>query len=224
MKKQLIHLHSIITPLIFFPVAYGLWLHYYHGSHLRTLLTFLFPVCYAYVIPYIGICRLKLWEFRSHLNVKKMRPQSGFIFGSAAAFFAFLCVINKTPTFSFMSLLKSGFLTASVFGFWNWIFEIYAMKKGAIVVFSKKYREGKDPEVVSMDYAPVNFGLNGFCLGLIIYGNQYIMFDRIPLLFSILVIVVELLCYLVIPILGVVAYNLKVNGETGLKPYGSLNA
>ena len=112
------------------------------------------PILSAYVIPGISTNRLKLWEFNTRFKLGRIRPHHGFVFGSAISLLALVCVDPPTVAFSMPALLRTAFITGSVLAFWNWLYDIRAIKVGFIVMYNRQHTEGQGPEAIATDYAP----------------------------------------------------------------------
>ena len=217
MLKFFLNLHSLLTPLCIFPIAYYLWFHTYH-DHRLTWITMSFPIIYAYFVPLMGIKVLKLWEFRSKYSHKGFRPQSGFIYGSFASLFMWVARLEPSLNFNYWDFFRQAFILGSLIGFWNWLFEIAAIKKGIILFYGKSFLKKLEPATVALEYAPIGFGLNGFCLGILIYLNYFIQESLFSLHFF-WIYPLELLLYLSIPIAGYSLIQYWIHQDYGFKSH-----
>ncbi|NQU18358.1 MAG: hypothetical protein HQ564_09885 [Candidatus Saganbacteria bacterium] len=169
--RAFFNIYQYMFPLVFLPFGYYLWFYQLGGNHLAVWLALSIPIISGYVIPAIGTNYLGLWEFNTRFKLGRFRPHHGFVFGTAAALLGLLCVGNYS--LSILELLKAGFISASVFGFWNWLYDTYAIKSGFMNVYNIKYKNGENAEAIATSYAPVYFGMFGFCYGIEIKVLQY---------------------------------------------------
>jgi len=85
-------IYQYVVPLLLFPLCYWLWLKRYDYDHRTTLLVLSLPIVFSYVIPGLGTNWLKIWEFNTRWKLGRFRPHHGFLFGTATALFALLCL------------------------------------------------------------------------------------------------------------------------------------
>jgi len=135
-------------------------------------------VLFAYVIPGLGTNWLKLWEFNTRLRLGRFRAQHGFVFGSATSLFALLCMEPQAPALGWFELGRAGFIMGSVLAFWNWLYDVYAIKAGLIVVYNRPYAKRQGPEAIATAYAPVFFGTFGACYGMALSIFRYELLER----------------------------------------------
>lgn len=155
--------YQYLVPTLLFPVVVYLWKGKVEDKR-SLVLILIIPIITSYVIPAIGTNRLKLWEFHTRWLVGGFRFQHGFLFGTFTAFFAYL-FIDFHSEISWSGILESGFVLGSILGFWNWVYDIYAIKSGIMTVYTKASTRSSQAEVIAMDYAPVYFGSFGFVYG-----------------------------------------------------------
>lgn len=177
------------------------------------------PVLFAYIIPGLGTNWLNLWEFNTRLRLGKFRPHHGFVFGTATSLFGLLCLTAQPPTFSLAELLRTGFIVGSVLAFWNWLYDIYAIKAGFITVYNQPYYEQLGPEAIATDYAPVLFGVFGFCYGVAIRLSQYYLLELGRWDYFWVLLMSSNLAGLVMPVLAYVFCSYLNHGSSGLKPF-----
>ncbi len=216
---KFLNFYQYITPIIFFPLSYTLWLRQLDGDHKLVWLMLSVPVLFAYIIPGLGTNWLRLWEFNTRLRLGKFRPHHGFVFGAATSLIALLCLGALPPAFGALEFIRAGFILGSVLAFWNWLYDRYAIKAGFIVVYNKAYAENKGPEAIAADYAPVLFGAFGVCYGVAIRLNQYYLLELGRWDYYGLLLVISNLAGLVVPVLVFVLYSYLKYGETGLRAY-----
>jgi hypothetical protein len=214
------NIYQYLVPLVLFPVSYLLWLHHYEGQHAPVLLALSLPVVSAYVVPGLGTNWLRLWEFDTRLRLGRFRPQHGFVFGTATSLLALLCVQPVSPELRWLDVLRAAFVMGSVLGFWNWWYDIYAIKAGILHVYNRPYAAGEGAAAIATDYAPVYFGAFGAAYGAVLHIGQAVLLTPgrehwlLPLLLAGNAVV------LVVPVLTYVAVAYLRTGTTGLKPVG----
>jgi hypothetical protein len=211
--------YQYVVPALLFPISYYLWLLWYDGDHRLVALTLSLPVLFAYIIPGIGTNWLRLWEFDTRWRLGRFRPHHGFVFGTASSLLALLC-LEPYPTGPWVwEIARAGFIVGSVLALWNWIYDIYAIKAGFIIVYNRPHAEGAGPEAVATDYAPVVFGMFGACYGAAIRATQYVLVDlgRSDLFWWFFG--VGNLVAMTVPVAAFVLHSYVRSGETGLRPH-----
>ena len=128
------------------------------------MVAWLIPVLFAYIVPGVGTNLLKVWEFNTRYRLGRFRPHHGFVFGSATSMTAWLCHSHSAN--DMFGALQTGFVLASVLGFWNVVYDIKALKSGILLVYNQPWADGKEEEAIAMDYAPVFFAGFGLVYGL----------------------------------------------------------
>ncbi len=167
--------YQYAAPLLLFPVGYLLWLDWYGGDHGLVLLTMSIPVVFAYVVPGIGTNWLGLWEINTTLRLGRFRPHHGFVFGTATSILTLLCLQPPTGPVGAGDIARGGFVVGSVLAFWNWLYDLLAIRAGFITVYNRPYRDGRGPEAIATDYAPVLFGVFGAWYGVAILMNHHLL-------------------------------------------------
>ena len=107
----------------------------------------------------------------------------------------------------------------SVLAFWNWLYDIYAIKADVLRVYTRAYYERRGAEAIATEYAPVFFGVFGFCYGVAIRLAELVLLQHgradlywpLLLTFSLLGIVVPVSSYILFSFLAI--------GESGLRSY-----
>jgi hypothetical protein len=160
------NVYQFIAPLAFFPLAYWLWWRRFDGDHGLAALIMFVPVVSYYLLVGLGVIRFRMWRFNTWPTIRGMRPHHGFVISTAAALFFYLC-LRMVPVGStgLAGVFTAAFLGASVFGFWNWWYETYAIKSGFISIYTKLIADGATAEEAVTDYAPFFFGSMGACYG-----------------------------------------------------------
>ncbi len=164
MNRRFFTLYQYLGPLLLTPLAFWLWWHTYDGDLSLTLVAWLVPVLFAYIVPGVGTNLLKVWEFNTRYRLGRFRPQHGFVFGSATSVMSWLCHTHSAT--DMFDVLQTAFILASVLGFWNLIYDVKALKAGILLVYNQPWADGSDEETVAMDYAPVFFAGFGLVYGL----------------------------------------------------------
>ncbi len=212
------HIYQYAAPLILLPLSYVLWLNRFDGHHRLVWFALSLPILSAYVIPGIGTNWLKLWEFNTRFKLGRFRPHHGFVFGSAISLLALICV-DAPAAPEVGTILRSGFITGSVLAFWNWIYDIRAIKVGFITMYNRQHAEGRGAEAIATDYAPIFFFMFGLCYGIALHLGQYYLLQQQRWdLFGWLLIVCNLIV-LTLPVSAFVGQSYLKNGYSGLKPY-----
>jgi hypothetical protein len=163
MSKRYLELYQYIAPAILAPLSFWLWWRTYHADPWLTLMAWLTPIVFAYVVPGIGTNVLKVWEFDTRLRLGRFRPHHGFVFGSATATIAWLC--HTGPAQDGFDVLRTAFVLASVLGFWNLLYDIRALEAGILRVYNQPWADGRGPEAIAIDYAPWFFAGFGAVYG-----------------------------------------------------------
>lgn len=210
--------YQYLGPLILLPGAYRLWLDR-SDRHDFVVLVLLVPILFQYVLPAIGTNVLNLWEIDTRLRLGRFRPHHGFVFGTATAMLAWLAVGEPGSGWSAAGAARAAFIMGSVLGFWNWLYDMYAIRSGHIRVYTQPYRDGRGPEAIAADHAPVYFGTFGLCYGLAIYTGQILLVQqgRSELFWPLLAF--SVIGSLVVPAASYVAHSYLHHGHDGLASF-----
>ena len=107
----------------------------------------------------------------------------------------------------------------SVLAFWNWLYDVHAIRVGFLVVYNRAYSENRGPEAIATEYCPAFFGIFGLCYGVSIRVCEYYLAElgRFDLYWPLLVAchVTVLVC----PVVAFILLSLLTTGETGLRSY-----
>jgi len=217
--RRFFNVYQYITPLVLFPIAYYIWFKSFGNNHRFVLYVLSMPIITSYIIPALGTNITKLWEFNTRIRLGKFRPQHGFVFGTATSLIAYLCVDRVPGEFGVFEILRSGFIMASVLAFWNWLYDIFAIKSGFMTVYNKQYFEGKGPEAIAMDYAPVYFGVFGLIYGIGVRVGQFAFFEAMSGNLALLSVILFNILALTVPTAVFVLFSYKNNGYSGVAPY-----
>jgi hypothetical protein len=216
-NKKLFEIYQYAAPAIFTPLSFWLWWQSYHENLWLTLCAWLMPIMYAYIVPAVGTNVLKVWEFDTRFRLGRFRPHHGFVFGSATAMIAWLC--HGNPALSLFDVFKTGFVFASVLGFWNLLYDIKALESGILRVYNQPWANNKEAETIALDYAPWFFAGFGFMYGIglgcaewlaaagLLDGNRFAWLFPSILLVSI-----------AFPVWGYRRRSFKVHGHSGCLP------
>lgn len=215
--KKLMFLYPYIAPLILTPLSFFLWQRTYGNNLKLTLIAWLIPICWAYIVPGVGTNICKVWEFNTQFKLGKFRPHHGFVFGSFTAFLAWLCHVDFTNSIG--SIFSSALIMASVLGFWNILYDIKAIEIGIIKVYNQPWADSKGSEAIAMDYAPWFFGGFGAVYGFTIGVTEFLSSTtNISWAYFILLFLTGLSLSIAVPVLGFMFYSKHKHGHTGTKP------
>jgi hypothetical protein len=159
-----------------------------------------------------------LWEFHTRWRLGKFRPHHGFVFGTATSLIALFVVEPSAPHLEFGEVCRSAFVLGSVLAFWNWLYDIHAIKAGLIVVYNRPSARQLGPEAVATDYAPVLFGVFGCCYGAAIRVSEYCLLELGRWDWWWLLFAAGNLAALVLPVGAFVLGSYLKHGTTGLRP------
>jgi len=217
--KYFYHVYQFAVPIVLFPVAYRLWLQRLDGNHAVTALIMFVPVVGYYLFVTIGILHFRLWRMNTWPTIKGFRPHHGFVIGTAAALLAYVA-LHLTPVAGGLgSVLTAAFLVGSVFGFWNWWYETYAIKTGFISIYTRRVAQGASAEEAVTDYAPILFGSMGLCHGAMVKAAEVLLMPDAPGPLYWIVAVSGGLAMIVVPTLLYLLAHWIRYGESGLRSY-----
>jgi hypothetical protein len=211
--------YQYVVPLALFPLCYWLWYTRYGGDHRLTLFALSIPIVFSYVVPALGTNWLRIWEFNTRWKLGRFRPQHGFLFGTATSLFGLLCLGYPPQTFDGWEFFRSGFVMASVLGFWNWLYDTYAIRVGFLRVYNRAFAEDRGPEAIATEYCPVFFGSFGFCYGIAIRAGEYYLGASGRPDFFWPVLLLSLGAVLTFPVFFYMALFFATTGQTGLRSY-----
>jgi len=164
MSSRFFNIYQYLAPAVLTPLAYWLWLDHANGNHRAALFMVAIPVLFAYIVPGVGTNVLRVWEINTRLRLGRFRPHHGFVFGSATACIAWLTAPALNGE-GLLDALRAGLLLGSVLAFWNWLYDVFALRAGFLCVYTRSYAEHRGPDAIAMDYAPPIFGCFGFGYG-----------------------------------------------------------
>lgn len=162
--KHFYTFYQFIVPLIFFPFTYWLWWNRLNHNYAVTSLVIFVPVVSYYIFVVVGITHFRLWKMNTRPAIKGVRPHHGFVLATGMGLLTYVSMhLIPTTAEGIGSVFNAAFLGASVIGFWNWLYETYAIKSGFISIYTKKVADGASAEEAVSDYAPLLFGSMGAC-------------------------------------------------------------
>lgn len=213
------NLYQYLAPLLLLPLSVWLWLERCAGDLRLALLLLGLPVVYAYVVPAVGTNVLRIWEFNTRLRLGRFRPHHGFVFGSATSLIALLVLPRAAG--APWEIARAGLVLGSVLAFWNWLYDVQALRAGFLRVYTRSYAEGRGPEAIAMDYAPPIFGLFGLCYGVAIGLAELLLDAAAPWGRYWLFLLLANLVSVAVPVGGYVLWSRWRNGENGLRSHES---
>jgi hypothetical protein len=218
--KRFYQIYQIVVPIVLFPLAYWLWLGRFGGNHAVAALVMFVPVIAYYVFVIVGITRLRLWEMNTRPTIKGMRPHHGFVIGTATGLLAYLSLQSIAVGHGGLGgILTAAFLVGSVFGFWNWWYETYAVKSGFISIYTKRIADGASAEEAVTDYAPLLFGSMGACHGAMVKTAENMLLPEHSMLLYWAIAVTGGVALIAVPVfLYLVVHRIRY-GESGLRSY-----
>ena len=212
------NIYQFLAPAILVPLSYWLWWTRYDHRHDFVLLVLSIPVLFAYIIPGIGTNVLGLWEFNTRFRLGKFRPHHGFVFGSATSMLTLVSLNRATLPIDAWEFARAGIVLGSVIGFWNWYYDVRAIKAGFILVYNRPYADGLGPEAIAMDYAPVLFGAFGLCYGLALRLIEWQLLELGHWHRYLWLLIGCNLFVLTVPVAILIAFTYRRYGISGMKP------
>ncbi|HSH74608.1 MAG TPA: hypothetical protein VLA09_02800 [Longimicrobiales bacterium] len=211
--------YQYLVPALLFPLSYLLWLGWYDGNHALVGFTLAIPVVFAYVIPGLGTNWLKLWEINTALRIGRFRPHHGFVFGTGTSLLTLLAIPEMGSDFGVLEVVRAGFVVGGVLAFWNWLYDIAAIRAGFITVYNRPFHEGRGPEAIATDYAPVLFGVFGVCYGVALRTSYYVVqtLGRADLYWPLLA--ASIVVSMVLPVMAFCLQSYVRHGDWGLARY-----
>jgi hypothetical protein len=217
MNKNFFTLYQYIGPIILTPLSFWLWWHSYQGDIKRTLIAWLIPILYSYIVPAIGTNVLKVWEFNTRYKLGNFRPHHGFVFGSATAMIAWL--IHPIVASTLFLVFQTGIIFASTLGLINIVYDIKAIKDGILIVYNQPYADKKTEEAIVMDYALWFFGVFGLIYGVGVGFSEWLTYHYYLNTFTFTLLFFGILVLsILIPVWGYRKSSLKKYGHDGCRP------
>jgi hypothetical protein len=211
------NVYQYAAPLVLAPLAYWLWLQRSAGGDRGAVRAVGLPGVLANSVPAVGTNVLRIWEFNTRLRLGRFRPHHGFVFGSATSLFALAAVpAGLTGTWEW---LRAGFVLGSVLAFWNWLYDVEALRAGFLRVYTRSFAQGRGPEAIAMDYAPPIFGLFGLCYGIALALAEPALAGAPGWAPFWGVLALASAACIAAPVAGYIAWSYWRNGESGLKSH-----
>jgi hypothetical protein len=218
--KRFYHIYQFAVPIVLFPVAYWLWFERLGGDHAVASLVMFVPVIAYYVFVFVGIAHFRLWEMNTWPTFRGIRPHHGFVIGTATGLLAYVSLrLVPVDQSGLGSIVTAAFVVGSVFGFWNWWYETYAIKSGFISIYTKRIADGASAEEAVTEYAPILFGSMGACYGAMVKTAENLLLpDHSSLLYWVIAVSGGVALVAVPTIFYLIAYRIRY-GESGLRSY-----
>lgn len=215
--SQPIRLYQYVAPVVLAPLSFYLWWVEYQNVP-QVLIAWLIPIMWAYIVPAVGTNVCKVWEFDVRWKLGRFRPHHGFVFGSATSTIAWL--IHGQPANSLADIFRFALVFCSVLGFWNFLYEVKALRIGLLKVYNQPWANGRGEEAIAFDYAPWFFGGFGAAHGLTIATFEYVSNQRgVPNnVESFIYVFVGLVLCIAVPVLGFIQYSMRTHGHSGTRP------
>jgi hypothetical protein len=212
-----IRLYQYIAPAVLAPLSLYLWWSEYRNVP-QTLIAWLVPVLWAYIVPAFGTNVHKVWEFDVRWKLGRFRPHHGFVFGSATATIAWL--VHGQQAGSIADALRLAVILCSVLGFWNMLYEVKALRSGLLKVYNQPWADGRGEEAIAFDYAPWFFGGFGAAYGLSIGLLEYLVKLRgLPdTAETVACVIAALVLCIALPVVGYIRYSIRTHGHSGIRP------
>ena len=163
MSRRALEVYQYAAPLVLAPLTLWLWWRTLRHDVALTLLAWAVPIVHAYVVPAVGTNVLGVWEFATRWRIGRFRPHHGFVFGSATALLAWCCYAG--PARDAYDVARQALVFASVFGFWNLLYDVAAIESGLLRVYNQPWADGRGAEAIAFDYAPWFFAGFGAVYG-----------------------------------------------------------
>ncbi|MBI5207742.1 MAG: hypothetical protein HY934_08120 [Candidatus Firestonebacteria bacterium] len=211
-------LYQIIMAFIILPLCYYLWLIKLNYRHDLVFLVIINPIIFGYIVPGLGTNYLKIWKFNAGIKFGDYTLLHGLMLGAATSFLGWCCVDVFSSDKSILQLIKSAHIMGITIGFWNWLFDIFAIKNSIAIIYNKPYFENKSPEYIASDYAPVYFGIFGAAYGIYLYLIFNLQLDYRTSFYWIFFLLSGLLT-IVMPVLFYCLSSYIKHGYFGLYPY-----
>lgn len=170
-----IRVYQYVAPPILAPLSFYLWWRTY-GSIQLALVAWLIPVLWAYVVPGVGTNLFKVWEFDVKFKLGRFRPHHGLVFGSATSTIAWL--VHGGFAGSLADVARFALVMCSVLGFWNYLYEVKAIRIGLLKVYNEPWAQGRGAEAIALDYSPWIFGGFGLAYGFVLAMSEWIFLQR----------------------------------------------
>ena len=209
-------IYQYIAFLILYPLSIYIWYLELHSLK-KVLLIVLMPLIVAYIIPFLGTNVTKLWRFNTRFKLGNFRIYHGFVLSAFVNLFGCILYVISPEYKSLLELFFFALISGSFMGFWNWYYDIYAVKSGFMMVNNKLAHEKKSAHEIVTDYAPIYFFMFGFMYGIYIKVLEY-HFNK-PIKNYWIVELILIICSLVFPTLIYAIISKIRHGVWGISYY-----
>ena len=217
MKKRLFEWYQYVAPAVLTPLSFALWWWTYDRDIWLTLIAWLIPVLYAYIVPGVGTNILKVWEFDTRIRLGRFRPHHGFVFGSATATIAWVSHAGTADDIG--DIVRNSLVFASVLGFCNILYDVKALDSGILRVYNQPWADGKDSAAIAMDYGPWFFAGFGLVYGAGVGVAEYLAetgeLDGFSFAWLFPLILIAAIAF---PVWGYRRRSFRVHGHSGCHP------
>jgi hypothetical protein len=217
MSKRALEWYQYVAPAVLAPLSFWLWWRRYDSDTWLTLMAWLLPILYAYIVPGVGTNVLKVWEFDTRFRLGRFRPHHGFVFGSATASIAWL--VHGEAVTDWFDVMRLSIVFAAVLGFCNLLYDVKALEAKHLRVYNQPWADGEGPAAIAMDYAPwffAGFGaIYGAGLGAaeLLAGSDRLAAASFAWLFPLV-----LMASIAFPVWGYRRRSFKRHGHSGCRP------
>ncbi len=215
--RRALSVYQYVAPVVLAPASFALWYREYSGNLKLTIVAWLVPVLWAYIVPGIGTNVLKVWEFDTRFRLGRFRPHHGFVFGSSTAMLAWL--VHAAPARDLWSIVRYALVLCSLLGFWNYLYDVKALQAGLLRVYNQPWADGRGAAEVALDYAPWFFGGFGAVYGAAIGTVEWLeRHGGLPAPLYVAAFILALALSLVLPPAGYVWQSVRRHGHWGTRP------
>jgi hypothetical protein len=217
MTRRGFEIYQYLAPAVLTPLAFWLWWRTYDGNIWLTLMAWLVPIVYAYVVPAVGTNVLGVWEFDASLRLGRFRPHHGFVFGSTTATIAW--IVHAGRATDVLDVARAALVLASVLGFWNLLYDVRAVRIGFLKVYNQPWADGRGAEAIAFDYAPWFFAGFGAVYGgalafvEILAGTEGLSLASFTWMFPLTVA-----CAIALPVWAYRRRSFALHGHSGCRP------
>ena len=209
--------YQYIAPAILAPVSFLLWWETCGRDIRLTLVAWLLPVLYAYIVPGVGTNVLKVWEFDTRVRLGRFRPHHGFVFGSATATIAWVCHAGAAE--DLWDVARTSLVFAAVLGFANIVYDVKALDAGILRVYNQPWANGEGSAAIAMDYGLWFFAGFGLVYGAGVGISERLaaagMLDGLTFVWLFTLILIVSIAF---PVWGYRRQSFRLHGHSGCRP------
>ena len=214
--KRFYSIYQWVAFLIIYPASLLIW-HYILQDWGKVAAISVLPVLVSYIIPAIGTNVTGLWEFNIKGKLGKFRWYHGFVLGASVNMFGSMMYALSPRYQGVGTSVMFALVMGSFVAFWNWYYDIFAIKAGFITVNNKAKAEGKSAEEITVLYAPVYFFMLGAIYGFYIKIAQ--LHFSAPVRWWLWFAAIMHVLALVLPVTVYALISKKVDGNWGVSRY-----